>query len=123
MTSLLLKGDPLLSLIPSLVKAIDIMEYDIDSEPVDQRGRRMYIERYIHGEMYRAHPEIMSVCHHHSPALVSFSCSKTPLRPLTGPAGFLGMGVPNFDIRDVDDGPVLIIVNNAQGAACAKAIA
>ena len=41
------------SLAPSLVKASDIMEYDIDSEPVDQRGRRMYIERYIHGEMYR----------------------------------------------------------------------
>ena len=47
------------SLAPSLVTAGDMMEYDLDSNPVDQAGRKMYIERFIHGEMYRARPEVM----------------------------------------------------------------
>ncbi len=110
------------SVAPSLVTAEDILEHDIDSEPVSPDGRKLYIERYIHGEAYRARPDVMAVCHHHSPTLVSFSVSRTLLRPLTGPAGFLGTGVPVFDIRDVDKGPVLIIVNAEQGRAAARAL-
>ena len=82
------------SLAPTLVTKADMMEFDLDSAPVDRRDRKMYIERFIHGEIYKARPDVMSVVHHHSPALVTFSVSDVPLRPLTGPAGFLGMGAP-----------------------------
>ena len=36
---------------PELVTFDDIMEYDLECNPVDQRGRPMYFERPIHGAM------------------------------------------------------------------------
>src|SRR5690349_25155963 len=41
---------------PGLVTADDIMEFDLDSNPVDRRGRALFIERFIHGEVYKARP-------------------------------------------------------------------
>ena len=58
---------------PELVCADDIMEFDLDSNPVSQRGRAMYLERYIHGEIFRARPEINAVVHSHSPSVIPFS--------------------------------------------------
>ena len=57
---------------PSLVTAADIMEFDIDSSPTDQRGRKMFIERYIHGEAYRARPDVMAIVHFHAPDVIPF---------------------------------------------------
>jgi HCOMODA/2-hydroxy-3-carboxy-muconic semialdehyde decarboxylase len=110
------------SMPPALVTADDILEFDLDSQPLDQQGRKIFLERFIHGEIYKARPDVMAVLHNHPPAMISFGVSSAPLRPLTGPAGFLGSGPPVFDIRDVDDGPVLIIVNSEQAAALAKAL-
>jgi ribulose-5-phosphate 4-epimerase/fuculose-1-phosphate aldolase len=107
---------------PALVTYDDIMELDVDGRPMNQNGRKVYLERFIHAEVYKARPDVMAVVHNHPPAMISFSVTDVPLRPLTGPAGFLGSGVPVFDIRDVDDGPVLIIMNPKQGAALARAL-
>ena len=46
------------SLSPAVITVDDIMEYDLDSRPVDQRGRLMYLERCIHGEIYKARPDV-----------------------------------------------------------------
>src|SRR5271166_5917518 len=89
------------SLAPALVKAEDIMEYDEDSKPIDTRGRALYLERFIHGEVYRARPDVQAVVHSHSPAVIPFSMSPGhPLRPVLHMAGFLPARVSVFDHRD-----------------------
>ena len=76
------------------------MEYDLDSNPVDRRGRAMYLERFIHGEIFRSRPEVNSVVHTHSPSIVPFAASSVALRPLYHMSGFLAAGVPVFEIRE-----------------------
>ena len=84
-------------LAPALVSGDDILEYDLDSNPIDARGRPQYLERFIHGEIYRARPDVKAIVHNHSPAVVPFSLSKVPLRPVFHMAAFVIEGVPVFD--------------------------
>jgi HCOMODA/2-hydroxy-3-carboxy-muconic semialdehyde decarboxylase len=88
------------SMAPGLVTPADIMEFDLDGAPVDPRGRAVYLELFIHGEIFRLHPEVRSVVHSHSPAVIPFGVSRTALRPLYHMSGFLGAGAPVFEIRD-----------------------
>src|SRR3546814_4393507 len=46
------------SLAPELVTADDIMEFGMDSEVAARDDRKPYLERYIHGEIYRARPDV-----------------------------------------------------------------
>src|SRR5207237_9829423 len=46
---------------PALVTAADLIEWGADSEPATSDKRKGFIERYIHGEIYRARPEVMAV--------------------------------------------------------------
>ena len=87
------------SLAPELVTAADIMEYDLDSVPVDPRGRALYLERFIHGEIYRVRPDVRAIVHNHSPSVIPFGVTGVPLRPLYHMSAFLGGGVPVFDIK------------------------
>ena len=79
---------------PMLVSADDIMEYDLDSNPVEQRGRSMVAERFIHGQIYKGRPDVNAVIHSHSPTVVPFSVTQVPLKPIAHTAGFLYGGVP-----------------------------
>jgi ribulose-5-phosphate 4-epimerase/fuculose-1-phosphate aldolase len=81
------------------VSAEDIMEFDLDSNPVNQQGRRVFLERFIHGEAYRARPDVNAVVHSHSPTVVPFTVTRAKLRPILHNAGFLGLGAPLFEIR------------------------
>ena len=91
------------SMAPVLVTAEDIIEFDLDGNPVRAGENRLFFERVIHGEIYKARPDVMAVVHNHSPSLIPFCNSDTKLRPMVGNAAFLGAGVPVFDIRTVDD--------------------
>jgi ribulose-5-phosphate 4-epimerase/fuculose-1-phosphate aldolase len=96
-------------LAPALVTAADILEYDLDSNPVDARGRSQYRERFIHGEIYRARADVAAVVHNHSPALIPFSLGEVPLRPVFHMAAFVVEGVPVFDApRDLGIHQLLI---------------
>jgi ribulose-5-phosphate 4-epimerase/fuculose-1-phosphate aldolase len=108
---------------PLLVEASDIMEYDLDSNPVDQRGRVMYFERFIHGEVFKARPDVMSVCHNHAYPLLPFSVSGNSIRPVAVPSVSLGREIPIWDIRDdfPDDGE-LMVTNNAAGRSLQQAL-
>jgi HCOMODA/2-hydroxy-3-carboxy-muconic semialdehyde decarboxylase len=88
------------SLAPELVTAGDIMELDLDSEPVDPRGRALYLERFIHGEIYRVRPDAQAIVHHHSPSVIPFTTTTVPLRPLYHMSAFIGEGVPTWEIRE-----------------------
>lgn len=87
------------NLAPELVTVADIVEYDLDSEPVDAKAPRGFLERYIHGEIYKARPDVNAVIHTHSPSVVPFGVTQSPMRPIYHMSGFLGRGVPVYDIR------------------------
>jgi HCOMODA/2-hydroxy-3-carboxy-muconic semialdehyde decarboxylase len=108
---------------PALVTRDDIMEFDENSEPVDARGRTPYVERYIHGEIYRARPDAQAIVHSHSPAVIPFGATNVPLRPIMHMAGFLPQSTPIFEIRTIagDDNGILV-ANRKLGAALASAL-
>jgi ribulose-5-phosphate 4-epimerase/fuculose-1-phosphate aldolase len=110
------------ALAPELVTPDDIMEYDLDSRPVDRRDRDMVSERFIHGEIYKARPEVNAVVHSHAPSLIPFSVTKVPLRPLFAIAAFVGEGIPNFEIRTVQKGSDLLINTARLGKALATTL-
>jgi HCOMODA/2-hydroxy-3-carboxy-muconic semialdehyde decarboxylase len=110
------------SLAPELVAADDIMEYDLDSNPVDAQDRVLYIERFIHGEIYKARPDVQAVVHNHSPSVIPFGVSTVPLRPLYHMAAFLWEGVPVFEIRHVAGMTDMLIRNPALGRALAQTL-
>ena len=87
------------SMAPAITTADDIMEFDLDSNPIDGRGRAMHSERFIHGEIYKARADAKSVVHFHAPPVVLMSVSGEPIRPIYHMAAYLGDGVPLFDIR------------------------
>jgi ribulose-5-phosphate 4-epimerase/fuculose-1-phosphate aldolase len=87
------------SLAPELVAADDILELDLEGNALNAAGRALYLERFIHGAIYKARPDVQAIVHSHSPALIPFSVSSVPLRPLSHTAGFIADGVPVFDIR------------------------
>src|SRR5438132_13073655 len=70
------------SMAPGLVSADDIMEFDLDGNALEPRGRALYVERFIHSEIYKAYPEIRAVVHRHSPSIIRFGITAVPLRPI-----------------------------------------
>jgi ribulose-5-phosphate 4-epimerase/fuculose-1-phosphate aldolase len=111
------------SMAPGLVTADDIMEFDLDGDALDPRGRTLYTERFIHSEIYKAHPEIKAIVHSHSPSIIPFGVTNVPLRPIYHMGSFLGAGVPVFEIRDAG-GPAtdMLIRTPELGAALARAV-
>jgi ribulose-5-phosphate 4-epimerase/fuculose-1-phosphate aldolase len=105
------------SLAPELVTADDILEYDLDSTAVDAKGRQLYLERFIHGEIYKARPDVKAIVHNHSPSIIPFGDSTVPLRPMYHMAAFIGEGVPVFEIRKVAGTANMLIGNFTAGHA------
>src|SRR3954464_12541366 len=107
---------------PALVTAADLMELDADSEAVGRDGRKGFIERYIHGEIYRRRPEVMAVVHSHAASVIPFGVTKTRLRPIYHMGSFLWSGAPVWDIRKVRDDNDILVRDRALGAALAEAL-
>ena len=111
------------SLAPQLITADDIMEFDLDCEPCEAKGRNGFIERYLHGEIFRARPDVMAVAHSHSPSVIAFGLSGTPMRAMYHNAAFLAAGVPVFDIRQRFGATDIVISTREKGAALAAVLA
>ncbi|HEY3917713.1 MAG TPA: class II aldolase/adducin family protein [Stellaceae bacterium] len=94
---------------PGIVGTADIREFGLDSEPVPDRGEKHYSERFIHGEIYKARPDINAVIHSHAPPLIPFGSTGAALRPMYHMSAHVGLGVPVFEIRDFqNEGQMLI---------------
>ena len=106
---------------PALVTAGDVMEHDADSEPVGD-ARKGFLERYIHGEIYRARPEVMAVVHSHSPSVIPFGVTRSQLKPIYHMASFLWSGVALFDIRKEKEENDLLIRDRPLGKALAHSL-
>lgn len=110
------------SIAPALVTPDDLIEYDLDSNPCNANGRGSFLERFIHGEIYKARPDVMSVVHSHSPSVVPFGLVGAPMRAMFHNAAFLAAGVPVFDIRERFGATDLLVSNGAKGVALAEVV-
>jgi HCOMODA/2-hydroxy-3-carboxy-muconic semialdehyde decarboxylase len=106
---------------PGLVVVDDIVEFDLDSNRLDGTNRAIYAERFIHGCIYKARPDVMSVCHSHAHAVVPFTVTNAQVDPIWVMASGSGPNLPNWDIRD--DFPnegTMLVVNEATGRSLAN---
>lgn len=112
------------SMAPALVTAQDVLVFDLEGAPIKLGGPAVYLERFIHSEIYRKRPDVVAVVHSHSPAVVPFSVvTGTRLRPVCHMCGFLGAATPVFEIRDVaGSGSDLLIRDGRLGAALAQSL-
>jgi ribulose-5-phosphate 4-epimerase/fuculose-1-phosphate aldolase len=107
---------------PELVSIDDILEFDLGSNPVDAEGRSLYTERFIHGEIYKARPDVMAIVHTHAPALIPFSITKVQLKPVYHRSAFVSAGIPVFEIRERAGMTDMLIRDKALGRALADAL-
>src|SRR5579863_129934 len=105
------------------VTAADIIEYDLDSNPVGGSKGDGYLERFIHGEIYKARPDVKAIIHAHSPEMIAFGASSVPLRNMIHTCSFINDGIPIFDVRkfggSADD---MLIRNSALGKTLAQVL-
>jgi HCOMODA/2-hydroxy-3-carboxy-muconic semialdehyde decarboxylase len=107
---------------PELVTLDDILEFRLDGEAIEDRGFGLYAERYIHGGIYEARPDVMAVVHNHSHDVIPFTISKEPLRPAFHVAAAIGAHVPVWDIRDNFGDTDLLVVNMDHGRDLARGL-
>jgi len=107
---------------PALVTAADLVEWNADSEAATGDKRKGFIERYIHGEIYRKRPDVIAVVHSHSPSVIPFGVTKTKLRPVYHMGSFLWSGAPVWDIRKVREENDLLVRDRDLGSALAGAL-
>ena len=107
---------------PGLVRRQDIVCYDHDGNAVSDTAERPYLERFIHGEIYRARPDVVAVVHSHSPSVIPFAVTHNPLRPVFHMSGFLGEGSAHFEIRDAGGNTDMLIRSTYLGAALARSL-
>jgi HCOMODA/2-hydroxy-3-carboxy-muconic semialdehyde decarboxylase len=100
----------------------DILEFNLDSTPVDLRGLKPYSERFIHGCLYEARPEVLSVCHNHAHELLPLAVTKTAMRPALHSAAIIGHEVPVWDIRDQFGDTNMLVTTNDMGRSLAATV-
>jgi ribulose-5-phosphate 4-epimerase/fuculose-1-phosphate aldolase len=108
------------SLAPALVTADDIMEFDLEGNAVDARGRTAFLERFIHSEIYKARPDVMGVVHTHSAGVIPFSVTNVPLRAMFHNPSFLAAGAPVWDIRKDFGETNMLVSDSTKGKSLAK---
>jgi HCOMODA/2-hydroxy-3-carboxy-muconic semialdehyde decarboxylase len=103
------------SLAPEMVRQADIMEFALDGTPVGGDSRQPYLERFIHGAVYEARPEVIAVVHAHAEDVLPFGIAAAPLRPVIHSGSFMGAEVPVWDIRDKFGDTNLLVTSMPQG--------
>jgi ribulose-5-phosphate 4-epimerase/fuculose-1-phosphate aldolase len=109
-------------LAPDLVTEGDIVELDLDCVPVTGDKRKLYSERFIHSEIYRVRPDVKSIVHTHAPTVVLMGVCGEPLVPIYHMTGFIGAGLPIFDIRKSFGMTNMLITNPERGKALAQSL-
>ena len=107
---------------PELVEPDDLIEYDLDSHPVREPGATQYSERVIHGEIYKARPDVMSVCHHHSAAFMPLLATGAAYVPVFHLGAVGGIKPPFWDQHDEFGDTDMLVKKPAEGASLARAL-
>lgn len=107
---------------PECIEAADIMEFQLTGEPVKPDSRRPYNERFIHGALYEARPEIMAVVHSHSPSVIPFGVVGETLRPVMHMCATIGASVPIWEPRNGFGDTDMLVLGMAQGRDLARTV-
>jgi ribulose-5-phosphate 4-epimerase/fuculose-1-phosphate aldolase len=107
---------------PQLVEPGDILEFTLDSKPVTPPTVQLYSERVIHGEIFKARPDVMAVCHHHAPAIMPFCIAGEEIVPVYHLGATMGAKVPFWDSRDDFGDTNLLVVKPEEGASLARTL-
>jgi len=107
---------------PELVQPEDIHEFTLDSQIIKPIEARLYGERVIHGEIYKARPEVNAVCHHHAPSILPFCISGVELKPVYHLGATIGEKAPFWDARDEFGNTSLIVAKPEEGVSLARAL-
>jgi HCOMODA/2-hydroxy-3-carboxy-muconic semialdehyde decarboxylase len=107
---------------PELVERADIMEFWLDGTLVGDDRRPPYLERFIHGAIYEARPDVHAVVHAHAGEVLPFTITKTPLQPVVHTACVIGAHLPVWDIRDNFGDTNLLVMNMEQGRDLARCL-
>jgi HCOMODA/2-hydroxy-3-carboxy-muconic semialdehyde decarboxylase len=106
---------------PERVETADIMEFTLEGDPYNEtKGRKPYLERFIHGAAYEARPDVMAVIHNHSPGVIPYGVTGRKLKPIMHMCGMIGHEVPIWDQRTKFGDTDLLVVNMAMGRDLAK---
>ena len=100
----------------------DIVEYQLDGTPIDERGRAPYLERFIHGAIYEQRPDVQSVVHNHSPSVIPFGVTGKKLKPLLHMCASIGHEVPIWDLHDKFGDTTLLVTDMAMGRDLAQSL-
>ncbi|MGE0737250.1 MAG: class II aldolase/adducin family protein [Alphaproteobacteria bacterium] len=107
---------------PQLVTRADLVEFHLDNRPVEAQQQRLYAERPIHGSLYVARPDVMSVCHNHAHSVIPYGVTDTFIRPILHMGAVIGEQVPIWDIRHEFGDTHLLVVTNEQGDSLARTV-
>jgi len=107
---------------PECIELDDLMEFALDSASIDAAGRTPYAERFIHGAVYAARPEVQAVVHHHSPSVIPFGVTGAQLSPVMHMCAGIGARVPTWDSRARFGDTNLLVTNAAMAADLASAL-
>lgn len=107
---------------PELVTPEDFIEYDLDSRPVREPSVTQYSERVIHGEIYKARPEVNAVCHHHAPGFMPLLSTGTDYVPVFHLGAVGGIKPPFWDQHDEFGDTNMLVVKPEEGASLARAL-
>lgn len=105
---------------PERVETGDIMEFTLEGDPVDAKGRKPYLERFIHGAAYEMRPDVMSVIHNHSPGVIPYGVTGRKMRPIMHMCATIGYEVPIWDQRTRFGDTDLLVTSMAMGRDLAK---
>jgi ribulose-5-phosphate 4-epimerase/fuculose-1-phosphate aldolase len=107
---------------PELVDESDIFEFTLDGKPVNSDGRPPYLERFIHGAIYEARPDVQSVVHNHSPSVIPFGVTGKKLKPLLHMCASIGHEVPTWDSGDKFGDTTLLVSDMPMGRDLAQGL-
>ncbi|MBI2189486.1 MAG: class II aldolase/adducin family protein [Acidobacteria bacterium] len=107
---------------PECIEIEDLVEYTLDGDPIDAGDRKSYSERFIHGGIYEARPEVRAIVHHHSPSVIPFGVTGTRLRPLMHMCASMGYDIPTWDSRTTFGDTNLLVSNMAMARELAAAL-
>jgi len=107
---------------PQLVEPADVLEFTLDSQPVEPPSVQLFAERVIHGCLFEARPDVMAVCHHHAPAVLPFAIAGVPIVPVFHLGAAMGETVPFWDQRDEFGDTNLLVVKPEEGRSLARAL-
>ena len=107
---------------PECIDVEDLMEFTFDSTPIDPAGRKPYAERFIHGAVYDARPEVRAIVHHHSPSVIPFSVTEAQLSPVMHMCAGIGTRIPTWDSRASFGDTNLLVTNRAMAKELAAAL-